>query len=84
LFDALSLYVCLLSPFSSLKVTRKLLIPLWSIGLPAQRPILWIAFKVLPVGGIQQKIRAAHDAGVKEVLLPAEKLKEAEVPEIPA
>lgn len=25
--------------------------------------------KVLPVGGIQQKVRAAYDAGVKEVLL---------------
>ena len=34
--------------------------------------------KVLPVGGIQQKVRAAHDAGVKEVLLPADNLKEAE------
>jgi ATP-dependent Lon protease len=33
--------------------------------------------KVLPVGGIHQKIRAAHDAGVKEILLPAENLKEA-------
>jgi ATP-dependent Lon protease len=33
--------------------------------------------KVLAVGGIQQKIRAAYDAGVKEVLLPAENLKEA-------
>jgi ATP-dependent Lon protease len=34
--------------------------------------------KVLPVGGIQQKVRAAYDAGVKEVLLPAENLREAE------
>jgi len=34
--------------------------------------------KVLPVGGIQQKVRAAYNAGVKEVLLPAENLKEAE------
>jgi ATP-dependent Lon protease len=33
--------------------------------------------KVLAVGGIQQKIRAAYDAGVKEVLLPADNLKEA-------
>jgi ATP-dependent Lon protease len=31
----------------------------------------------LAVGGIQQKIRAAYDAGVKEVLLPADNLKEA-------
>lgn len=34
--------------------------------------------KVLPVGGIQQKVRAAYDAGVKEVLLPVDNLKEAE------
>jgi ATP-dependent Lon protease len=34
--------------------------------------------KVLPVGGIQQKVRAAYDAGVKEVLLPADNLKEAQ------
>lgn len=35
--------------------------------------------KVLPVGGIQMKIRAAFDAGVKEVILPAENLKEAQL-----
>lgn len=34
--------------------------------------------KVLPVGGIQQKLRAAFDAGVKEVILPAMNLKEAQ------
>ena len=34
--------------------------------------------KVLPVGGIQQKVRVAYDAGVKEVLLPTDNLKEAE------
>jgi len=34
--------------------------------------------KVLPAGGIQQKVRAAYDAGVKEVLLPADYLKETE------
>jgi len=34
--------------------------------------------KVLPVGGIQQKVRAAYDAGLKEVLLPADNLKEAQ------
>jgi len=33
--------------------------------------------KVLAVGGIQQKIRAVYDAGVKEVLLPADNFKEA-------
>jgi ATP-dependent Lon protease len=38
--------------------------------------------KVLPVGGVQQKVRAAYDAGIKEVLLPAENLKEAK--ELPA
>jgi ATP-dependent Lon protease len=34
--------------------------------------------KVLGVGGIQQKIRAAYDAGVKEVLLPEPNFKEAQ------
>jgi len=34
--------------------------------------------KVLPVGGIPQKIRAAYDAGIKEVLLPADNLREAQ------
>ncbi len=34
--------------------------------------------KVIAVGGIQQKIRAAYDAGVKEILLPADNLKEAQ------
>ncbi len=32
--------------------------------------------KVLTVGGIQQKIRAAYDDGVKEILLPADNFKE--------
>jgi ATP-dependent Lon protease len=38
--------------------------------------------KVLAVGGIQQKIRAAYDAEVKEVLLPADNFKE--VQELPS
>jgi ATP-dependent Lon protease len=32
--------------------------------------------KVLPVGGIHAKIRAAYEAGVKEVLLPADNVKD--------
>jgi ATP-dependent Lon protease len=34
--------------------------------------------KVLPVGGIQEKVRAAYEAGVREVLLPADNLREAQ------
>lgn len=34
--------------------------------------------KVLPVGGIHEKIRAAYDAGVKEVLIPADNMQEAQ------
>jgi len=33
--------------------------------------------KVLPVGGVQQKVQAAVEAGVKEVLLPADNMEEA-------
>src|SRR5207248_987593 len=35
--------------------------------------------RVLPVGGVQQKIQAAYDAGIKEVLLPADNLREAQL-----
>jgi len=35
--------------------------------------------KILPVGGIHQKVRAAFDAGVKEILLPTENIKEAQL-----
>ena len=35
--------------------------------------------KVLPVGGIQQKVRAAFDAGIKEVVIPADNLAEAQL-----
>jgi len=53
------------------------------LGRPVRNDIamtgeITILGKVLPVGGIQQKIRAAFDAGVREVLMPAENLKEAQ------
>lgn len=34
--------------------------------------------KVLPVGGIQEKVRAAYEAGIVEVLLPVDNLREAQ------
>ena len=35
--------------------------------------------KVLPLGGIQKKGRTAYDAGIKEVILPADNLEEARI-----
>ena len=37
--------------------------------------------KVLPVGGIREKVLAAHRAGIKKVLLPAE--NERDIEDIP-
>ena len=52
-------------------------------GVPVRNDIamtgeITIMGKILPVGGVQQKIRAGFDPGVKEVLIPADNLRDAE------
>jgi len=64
----ITIVVGIVSALKSLKVRNDL----------AMTGEITIMGKVLPVGGIQQKIRAAIDAGIKEVLIPADNMKEAE------
>ena len=55
-------------------------------GVPAKKDIamtgeITLRGKVLPVGGIREKVMAAHRAGIRKVLLPRE--NEVDIPDIP-
>lgn len=55
-------------------------------GIPCKKDIamtgeITLRGKVLPVGGIREKVMAAHRAGIRKVLLPRE--NEADIPDIP-
>lgn len=55
-------------------------------GIPVSKEVamtgeITLTGKVLPVGGIREKVMAAHRAGIKKILLPAE--NERDIEEIP-
>lgn len=55
-------------------------------GIPARKDVamtgeITLRGKVLPVGGIREKVMAAHRAGIRKVLLPVD--NEADIQEIP-
>ena len=55
-------------------------------GIPVRKDVamtgeITLRGKVLPVGGIREKVMAAHRAGIKKILLPAE--NERDIEEIP-
>jgi ATP-dependent Lon protease len=55
-------------------------------GIPARQDIamtgeITLRGKILPVGGVREKVLAAHRAGIRKVLLPAE--NERDIDDIP-
>jgi ATP-dependent Lon protease len=54
------------------------------IGCPVRREVamtgeITLRGRVLPIGGLKEKLLAAHRAGIKTVLIPAENVRDLEI-----
>nr|MBP8865816.1 endopeptidase La [Acetobacterium sp.] len=62
-------------------VTTALISSLTSVAVPqnlAMTGEITLSGRVLPIGGLREKLTAAHRAGIKEIILPKENEKDLE------